>query len=128
MNEPQKITLHEVLYEIIPKLKAAEAMIQNTLVAILDATEEPLETTRRQEQQVALELELFTIRLNVNHLLNRHSQAVQAMRDSEQSGAAIGDGPVLTLDDGEAQAIEKAKMLHERLLSRSKPDGKISEA
>ncbi|AMD01842.1 hypothetical protein [Halomonas chromatireducens] len=48
MNEPQKITLHELLYEILPKLKAAEAMIQNTLMAILEATEEPLEKARRR--------------------------------------------------------------------------------
>ena len=128
MNEAQRITLHELLYEILPKLKAAEAMMQNTLMAILEVTEEPLEQARHQEQQDAMELELFTIRLNIKHLLTRYSQDVQAMRESEQSGAAIGDGPVLSLDDGEAQAIEKAKMLHARLLRSSKPTGNVSEA
>ncbi|MBZ0331721.1 hypothetical protein KZO25_15500 [Halomonas sp. ANAO-440] len=128
MNEPQKITLHEVLYEILPKLKAAEEMVQNTLLAILEVTEEPLEQARRREQQDAMELELFTIRLNIKHLLNRYSQDVQAMGESEESGGAICDGPVLTQNDGEAQAIEKAKLLHERLLRRSKPDGNVSEA
>ncbi|AMD01841.1 hypothetical protein [Halomonas chromatireducens] len=67
-----------------------------------------------------MELELFTIRLNIKHLLIRYSQDVQAMRDSQESGAAIGDGPILSLDDGEAQAIEKAKMLHERLVAMQK--------
>ncbi|RCV90912.1 hypothetical protein [Billgrantia montanilacus] len=120
MNEAQRITLQELLYDILPKLKAAEVMIQNTLLAILEATEQPLEQVRRQEQQEALELELFTIRLHIKHLLTRYSQDVQAMRESERNGTAVGDGPVLTLDDGEAQAIEKAKMLHERLVAMQK--------
>lgn len=120
MSEPQGVALHELLYDILPKLKAAEAMIQNILLAILEATEEPMEKARRREQQEALELELFAIRLNIKHLLTRYSQDVQAMQESEESGGAIGDGPVLALDDGEAQAIEKAKMLHERLVAMQK--------
>ncbi|MCE9682807.1 hypothetical protein [Halomonas alkalisoli] len=120
MNERQRITLHEVVYDILPKLKAAEVMIDNTLLAILKATEEPLEQARRRDQQDTMELELFTIRLNIKHLLTRYSQDMQAMRESEENGAATGEGPVLTLDDGEAQAIEKAKMLHERLVAMQK--------
>ncbi|RDB42735.1 hypothetical protein DU490_11550 [Halomonas sp. DQ26W] len=120
MNERQRITLHEVVYNILPKLKAAEVMIDNTLLAIVKATEEPLEQARRRDQRDTMELELFAIRLNIKHLLTRYSQDMQAMRESEESGAATGEGPVLTLDDGEAQAIEKAKMLHERLVAMQK--------
>ncbi|EWH02987.1 hypothetical protein [Halomonas sp. BC04] len=117
VSEAQQITLQELLYDILPKLKAAQEMMQSTLLAILDATEDPLEKARRREQQDELELELFTIRLNVKHLLGRHTQAVQAMQEAEQSGAAVDDGPLLILDDAEAQAIAKARMLHTRLVA-----------
>ncbi|EWH00828.1 hypothetical protein [Halomonas sp. BC04] len=120
VSETQQITLQELLYDILPKLKAAQEMMQSTLLAILEVTEDPLEKARRREQQDALELELFTIRLNVKHLLGRHAQAVQAMREAEQSGAPVDDGPLLILDDAEAQAIAKARMLHERLVAMQK--------
>ncbi len=79
-------------------------MTQSTLLAILEVTEEPLDQLRRRGQQEAMEHELFTIRMNIKLPLYRHSQQVRAMREAEESGSAIDAGPLLSLDDGEAQA------------------------
>lgn len=107
------ITLRELLYQVLPKLQSAEAMIRNTLTAIIEATRDPGERARREEQRAALELELFTIRLNVEHLLKRHPEAVVAVKESEGEK----EGPLLVLDEGEAMAIEKARRFHEQVVA-----------
>ncbi|WP_163559548.1 hypothetical protein [Halomonas sp. NO4] len=106
------ITLRELLYQVLPQLHSAEAMIRNTLTAIIEATRDPRERARREEQRAALDLELFTIRLNVEHLLKRHPEAVVEVKESEGEK----EGPLLALDEGEAVAIEKARQFHDRVL------------
>ncbi|WP_280549001.1 MULTISPECIES: hypothetical protein [unclassified Halomonas] len=108
---PSLTTLRELLHEILPKLKASERLLGNTLHAIIEAAEDPRERARRREQKDALELELFTIRLNVESLLKRHAQAV---RDAERQEGE-GEDAVLSLDANEAAAIEKARDFHEKV-------------
>ncbi|MCG6656225.1 hypothetical protein HOP52_00315 [Halomonas campisalis] len=109
-SQPQ-ITLRELLYQVMPQLRASQALISNTLTVRIEATNDPRERARREEQRAALELELFSIRLNVEHLLKRHPEAVQEVMESEGQK----EGPRLTLDEGEAMAIDKARRFHERV-------------
>lgn len=105
------ITIRELIYQVLPQLHSAETLIRNTLTAIIEATGDPRERARREEQRAALELELFTIRLNVEHLLRRHPEAVRAVKESEGQEA----GPLLALDESEAAAIEKARRFYDRV-------------
>jgi len=107
------ITIRELIYQVLPRLHSAETLIRNTLTAIIEATNDPRERARRKEQRDALELELFTIRLNVEHLLKRDPEAVQAVKESEGQEA----GPLLALDKGEAVAIDKARHFYDRVVA-----------
>ena len=112
----RKITIGQLLYEVLPRLHSAERLIRNTLASVIEATHDPLERARLQEQRDTLELELFNIRLNVEHLLKRNAESVVAVRASEGRDA----GALLSLDDAEAAAIDRAQHLHERVLALRK--------
>ncbi|MCH4562969.1 hypothetical protein MKP05_07480 [Halomonas sp. EGI 63088] len=66
------ITAHALIHEVLPRLHTIEALVNNTFDAVIEAASDPRERARREEQRAALELELFTIRLNVEHLPKRH--------------------------------------------------------
>ncbi|MCK2127349.1 hypothetical protein MX652_11690 [Thauera aromatica] len=106
-----RISLRTLIDEVIPQLAAAEKLMHNTLHSILAVTRDPAQRTRREQQQQALDLELFRIRLNFDNLLHRHADDVAAL-----ARAGAGDcGPLLQLDPAEAEAVRSARRLCEKI-------------
>ncbi|WP_156085462.1 hypothetical protein [Billgrantia saliphila] len=106
----EKIPVHVVIHDLVPKLKATERFVNNTLMIRSEHCYDPVEKTRLDELSTEFELEIAMIRLNLDHLLRRYAH--------EFSGAVEGregaEGAMLTLDENEAVAIESIRRLYQR--------------
>ncbi len=111
MSFDHTISLRTLTDEVMPQLAAAEKLMRNTLRSILAVTRDPAQHARCEQQQEALDLELFRIRLNFDSLLRRHAGAVAAMA----AAGACDAGPVLQLDSAEAEAVRSARRLCEKI-------------
>lgn len=109
MSLNDRISLRTLIDELMPQLAAAEKLMHNTLRSILAVTRDPAQRARREQQQQALDLELFRIRLNFDNLLRRHADDVVAL-----TGAGDSD-PLLQLDPAEAEAVRSARRLCEKI-------------
>ncbi|UYG02078.1 hypothetical protein OCT51_12790 [Halomonas sp. LR3S48] len=104
------LSSRELLEELLPKLKATEQFLNDTLAAKLESELDPRETQRLQDLKAEFELEITMIQLNLRRLLQRHAdQLVDTMDDPEGKGDAL-----LTLDEHEAVAIESIRKLYAR--------------
>ncbi|MCK2097623.1 hypothetical protein [Thauera aromatica] len=113
MSFDNTIPLRTLTDEVMPQLAAAEKLMRNTLRSILSVTRDPAQHARCEQQQEALDLELFRIRLNFDSLLRRHAGAVAAMAGA--GAGACDPGPVLQLDSAEAEAVRSARRLCEQI-------------
>ncbi|WP_233437252.1 hypothetical protein [Vreelandella alkaliphila] len=66
------LTLHELIYAVIPNLNRAEKLVLNTLESLIEAAENPLDVVKRNEQRHAFSLEVHRVRINIEHLLERY--------------------------------------------------------
>lgn len=109
-NARISISAHELIHDVVPKLKATEKIVGDTLLAMLETVSDEIERNRRTLQQQEFELEVTMIRMNLDHLLNRYARTIQEVID------AVDDGPgaILPLDQHESLAIENARRLYER--------------
>lgn len=104
------LSARELVEDLIPKLKATEHFLSDTLTIKLQNSDDPRETLRLKNLQTEFELELTMIRMNLNHLLRRYSdQLMEATDDPEGKGSAL-----LALDEHEAVAIESIRQLYAR--------------
>lgn len=104
------LSSRELLEDLLPKLKATEHFLGDTLAAKLESELDPGETQRLQHLQAEFELEITMIQLNLRSLLQRYAdQLVDAMDDPEGKG-----GVLLALDEHEAVAIESIRKLYAR--------------
>ncbi|QNI01690.1 hypothetical protein HXW73_01310 [Halomonas sp. SH5A2] len=105
------VSLHEVVYEVIPNLNTAEKLVKNTLESILESASNPLDIMRRKEQQDAFGLEIHRVRMNLEHLLERYREEVTELVRAE----GREKGPVVTPDPSEAQAIRSAVDIYQHV-------------
>lgn len=105
------VSLHEVVYEVIPNLNTAEKLVNNTLESILESASNPLDIMRRKEQQEAFGLEIHRVRMNLEHLLERYREEVAELVRAEGRKR----GPVVTPDPFEAQAIRSAVDIYQHV-------------
>lgn len=98
------LTLHELIYAVIPNLHRAEKLVLNTLESLIEAAENPLDVVKRNEQKHAFSLEVHRVRINLEHLLERYRADVDRVL---RSGGEI-EGPVVAPDAQEADAIRSA--------------------
>lgn len=98
------LTLHELIYAVIPNLHRAEKLVLNTLESLIEAAENPLDIVKRNEQKHAFSLEVHRVRINLEHLLERYRADVDRVL---RSGGEI-EGPVVAPDAQEADAIRSA--------------------
>ncbi|SDN86644.1 hypothetical protein SAMN04487957_102219 [Halomonas shengliensis] len=110
MPSNETITAHELLYDLVPKLKATEATVSDTLTARLMMTTDPEVRERLKTFKAEFELERTMIRMNLEHLLRRHAEAVEA----ERSGNAGESRHTLPLDEHEATAVARVRQLYRR--------------
>lgn len=110
LNTTGQIAAHDIVYDILPKLKATEDLVNSTLKDMIEQA--PSEEIRTQKllQQQEFELQITMIRMNLDHLLKRYSKEVQAAWENDQRHA----GALLSLDQHERFAIDRAKELYER--------------
>ncbi|SDN32077.1 hypothetical protein [Vreelandella arcis] len=98
------VSLHDIVHEVIPNLNTAEKLVNNTLASIMEESTNPLEVMRRREQKDAFGLEVHSVRMNLEHLLERYREEVAAVMRANGSEK----GPMVTPDPHEAQAIRNA--------------------
>ncbi|WP_271910447.1 hypothetical protein [Vreelandella alkaliphila] len=98
------LTLHELIYAVIPNLNRAEKLVLNTLESLIESAENPLDVVKRNEQRHAFSLEVHRVRINIEHLLERyHADVDRVLR----SGGEV-EGPIVVPDALEADAIRSA--------------------
>ncbi len=112
MSSAETITAHELLYDLVPKLKATETAVNDTLSARLMMVTDPAERQRLETFRTEFALERTMIRMNLEHLLRRHAEAVEAAR----SAGSGGDRHTLPLDEHEATAVARVRRLHARAM------------
>ncbi|WP_148253770.1 hypothetical protein [Aidingimonas lacisalsi] len=106
------ITPRDLLDDILPKVKATERVVNNTLKSMLEeASDDPAERRRLENQVMEFELEITMIMMNLEHLMNRYATAFQEVTDSGHRRS----GPVLELDQHEVVAVDSARKLYERI-------------
>ncbi len=108
MPSVDTITVHELLYDLVPKLKALETMVSDTLSARLMMTTDHEVRHKLKAFKAEFELERTMIRLNLEHLLRRHTEALEAVKN----GSTSQSGQTLPLDNHEATAVARVRQLH----------------
>jgi len=111
LHPTSNVSLHEVVYEVIPNLNTAERLVNNTLESIMEAASNPLDIMRRKEQQDAFRLEVHRVRMNLEHLLERYRDDVEALVSADGRER----GPMVTLDRNEAQAVRSAVEIYQHV-------------
>ena len=100
----------EVLDNLLPKLKATENFLHDTLSVKLECCAEPRERLRLANLQTEFELEIAMIRMNLAHLLRRYSEELVDVTGAREGKPDI----LLALDDHEAVAIKSIRRLYAR--------------
>ncbi|MFU8839036.1 MAG: hypothetical protein ACNA75_12120 [Thiohalomonadaceae bacterium] len=106
----ESISAGDLLHDLVPKLKATERLMANTLWENIQRCIDPGEKARLESLLQEFELELAMIRLNLRHLLRRHAEELEAA----VKGGDADTGLLLELDEHEAVAIESARRLYRR--------------
>lgn len=114
MPEPsphaENLYARDVVYDVIPKLKTTERLVDSTLRGRIARCADADEKARLEELKIEFELEISMIRMNLEHLMRRYSRQLE---EAARNGASR-QGAVLTLDAHEAVAIESARTLYRR--------------
>ncbi len=106
----ERLSARDVIYDLIPKLKATQHLVDNTLRVKIARYADEGERARLESLKLEFELEISMIRMNLDHLLTRYSRQLE-----EAAKGGEGDpGPMLELDEHEAVAIESARRLYRR--------------
>lgn len=104
------ISAREVINDLVPKLNAVEKQIKLTISAIVEASSAaPEQKERYAKLKAEFQLELTMIRMNLEHLLKRYRNELEAAMNDPRKDM------LLTLDSYEATAVENAKQLYARV-------------
>jgi len=105
-----QIDARELIRDVLPKLRATRNLIDTILNERIKTCYDEDERRRLTILQNEFTLEMTMIRMNLEHLLKRYSDQLEAASQGEQHFQS----PILTIDDAEATAIERAKSLYAR--------------
>ena len=105
-----QIDARELTSDVLPKLKATQHLIEHTLKARIEQSNDEEERRKLTNLQQEFELETMMIQLNLDHLLTRYHDRLKAAAE----GRKHIDSPLLQLDQSEAVAIESARQLYRR--------------
>ena len=108
-----RVSARELLHDLIPKLKATERFIDETLAMLIEQAPSADERARRERQQHAFQVNLTMIRMNLDHLLKRHAHLL----DQVSEPGAVSPGPMLALDEHERVALNSAIKLYQQTQS-----------
>lgn len=104
------ISAREVINDLVPKLNAVEKQIKLTISAVVEASSTaPEKKERYAKLKAEFQLELTMIRMNLEHLLKRYRNELEAAMNDPRKDM------LLTLDAYEATAVENAKQLYARV-------------
>ena len=104
------ISAREVINDLVPKLNAVEKQIKLTISAVVEASgTAPEQKERYAKLKAEFQLELTMIRMNLEHLLKRYRNELEAAMNDPRKDM------LLTLDAYEATAVENAKQLYARV-------------
>jgi ABC-type phosphate transport system auxiliary subunit len=104
------ISAREVVNDLVPKLNAVEKQIKLTISAVVEASgTAPEKKERYAKLKAEFQLELTMIRMNLEHLLKRYRNELEAAMNDPRKDM------LLTLDAYEATAVENAKQLYRRV-------------
>jgi len=104
------ISAREVINDLVPKLNAVEKQIKLTISAVVEASgTAPEQKERYAKRKAEFQLELTMIRMNLEHLLKRYRNELEAAMNDPRKDM------LLTLDAYEATAVENAKQLYRRV-------------
>jgi hypothetical protein len=104
----KQIDARELVSDLLPKLRATQHLIETTLSERIEQCQEPDEQQRLTTLQQEFQLEMTMIRLNLDHLLKRYTEQLETALEASEPSA----GPLLSLDEHEAVAIERAQRLY----------------
>lgn len=110
VRKMEQIDARELTSDLLPKLKATQHLIDNTLKMRIEKCEDGVERQRLTQLKQEFELEMMMIRMNLEHLLKRYSEQLQAAAEGREQFKS----PLLALDDSESVAIESARRLYRR--------------
>ncbi|MGQ4880127.1 hypothetical protein ACOJCM_16285 [Billgrantia sp. LNSP4103-1] len=99
------LSARELLDILMPKLKATEHFLADTLEVKIQSCLDPREKLRLNKLKVEFELELGMIRMNLDHLLRRFSKEFIAVQQGLEDAS-------LALDEHETVAIESIRRLY----------------
>ncbi|PAU74690.1 hypothetical protein [Halomonas salipaludis] len=103
-----RISARDLLHDLIPKLKATERFVDETLQMMIDQAPPGEERSRREHQQQEFQLNLTMIRMNLGHLLQRYAPLIEELREPD----GLPTGPMLELDEHERVALNSARELY----------------
>ncbi|QOR39204.1 hypothetical protein HNO52_12275 [Billgrantia diversa] len=92
----------------MPKLKATERFIRDTLVSRIERCYDPAEKLSLKNLKIEFELETVMIRMNLKHLMRRYSVELFEFQEGKK------DDALLELQAEEAVAIESLRRLYLR--------------
>lgn len=104
---PENISAKCILDEVLPKLRAVEDLVNNTLSAVVTQAQTDEARQRNELLQQEFELEVTMIRMNLDHLTQRYASELR-------EAATSGGNALLSLDRHEQFAIQSAHKLYER--------------
>lgn len=106
----EQIDARDLMHDVLPKLKATRNLILSELTARIERCQDEAERQRLTTAQEEFELEMTMIRMNLDHLLKRYSDQLEAAAHGREHFSS----PLLELDQSETVAIESAKQLYHR--------------
>ena len=106
----EHVSARELLHDVIPKLKATERFIDETLAMLIEQASPGDERARRERQQHAFRVNLTMIRMNLDHLLKRHEHWLDEFSDP----GGVSSSPLLELDEHERVALNCAIKLYQQ--------------
>lgn len=109
-SQADTISAYDVAYDVLPKLKATENLISNTLNDMIQQSCSEEERNRLNLLQQEFELEIMMIRMNFSHLFKRYTEEIQEVIDADGNSPGV----MLKLDQHERFAIESARQLYLR--------------
>jgi hypothetical protein len=107
-NHANCLSARTLVNELIPRLKALERLVGETLGPVISRTRDGKERQRLTTLRQEFELKSLMIRMNLGHLTKRYAEEIQTATRPE------GDDTLLMLDEHEAAAIASLQSLYAR--------------
>ena len=103
------VTSHELINDVIPKLKTVEFILDSKLAAAIEQSKDAQQKEKYQVYQQEFQLELMMIQMNLEHLLTRYANIIKP------SDGTRGENTYLKLDDSERVALSAIINLYNKV-------------